>query len=628
MSELIKVESSLAYAESRNPFNSLFLSYEQEIKPTTLEQKTKFLAAIIRAIEECETQTENEGNVNTWLSIASAISGAAVIISAPALAPIAAGLALTVGLTGTAATIGGTLFKVTKENPILDCLKRYKLCLKSTQTADWAAIWQLVGTERFLDSLYEGTTGQIIENRLVRMVPSKNAVVDYLASLKGVSSQELITEIKQIKSGQKVVQEWVEEALGDPRLASLPPVEDGELPVITNTGDYRQTALNVRDHLVINAQNSTLPGCVILAAPGSGKTTFIGSAWLKLKDSYSSNFKSLAIIVKPEDRSTFEAISDRVLNAKTQSRTAAIALIKFVAEGMHQDGVILRLFIDDFLTASKYLNAAVKGYQINLESYAVYPSKKEASEVEDFDTISLKDAYESALNEAWLVGREYNLCLWISSHSSNIEDLSFMGSSTSRSVGDFIFLAKSDKRDFLETALKNDFLIPSSTRRGEIREQLDNLKVESREPILLANYNNWVLGIVPNTVLSEYQSLLNSTQQQPPTITLAPTVIQQEQNIVLQAEDCTPCENSEDLSQELIANRMGLSLEALKVLDKLKTFENPVPIRDIVRKRPFGNSDSKTDKVKYYLDELVIKKLVLTEKDGERLLYSLSQPAE
>lgn len=119
MSEIIQVESALSFSQSHNAFNTLFLSYEQELQPKTLEQKVKFIAALIRAIEECESQSENSSNVNTWLSISSGIGATAIIISSGLLTPLAAGLALSVSILGSGATIAGTIFKQTKENPIL-----------------------------------------------------------------------------------------------------------------------------------------------------------------------------------------------------------------------------------------------------------------------------------------------------------------------------------------------------------------------------------------------------------------------------------------------------------------------------------------------------------------------------
>ena len=379
---------------------------------------------------------------------------------------------------------------------------------------------------------------------------------------------------------------------------------------------FFQNSLVVSQHLIENASKSRLPGCVILAAPGSGKTTFLGSVWLKLKQKYSGNFKSLAIIVKPEDKVTFEKISNKVINAKTQSRKAAVEIIKFVAEGMRKSSEIRRLFLDDFLTASKYLNAAVKGYQINLETFATYSSKREAESCNDFDTISMKDAYESALNEAWLVGREYNLCLWVSSHSSNIEDLSFITSSSTRSVGDFIFLAKDGKRDFLEGALKNDSLVPSYDKRVELKQMLGNLKVNSQEPIMLANLENWILGVVPNSIRAEYESLLSettnvNTSTQETKIQAQNTVIQSQQNIVSN-DDTTITIDSEELNKDFKARQLNISIDALVVFEKLDKFNgDSFTPRDVVRMKPFGKiGDNSTSKIKYYLEELAIAKLL------------------
>ncbi|NJM19902.1 MAG: hypothetical protein HC907_14995 [Richelia sp. SM1_7_0] len=587
--------------------------------------RLKFLSTIIRSIEEVESNSENTGNLTNWLSIASGISATAIIISAATLNPIPALFTTFFGVSSAAITIGGSVLKHQKETPVINNLKRYRLCLKSANVADWAAVWEIVGVEKFLDSLYEGATGQIFEGKLLRKTPSLNAVVDYIASCSGVTSQELINELKKVKNGRQSTLKLLG-AVNSPTSSSIPSdSKNAEIPANTKLqgisfDELRKNAIAIRDALIKDSDNSRLPGCVILAAPGAGKTTFLGTAWLRLKRKYGKDFRSLAIVVKKDDVPSFQGISDQVLCVKTNPKKAAVEILKFIDSAMGASEKVSRLFLDDYLTTQKYFATGLKGCYVDLETFSTFDSKKEANESGSPDAVLLKDAFETALNEAWLVGREYNLCLWVSSHSSNVEDLPFMGSSDARSVGDFILLAKDSKRDFINNALNNQFLISESKKRTELKQQLESIKLDSQEPIILANYNNWTLGIVPQDVRVEYESLKTSTQEtviQPSVI----TELHSESSTFLQSDDSAACEDSQELNQELQAAQLKISIEAFKVLNKLKTFQEPTAIREIVRKRPFGREESKVDKIKYYLDELVIAELVLVSQEGDKQLY-------
>ena len=623
--EIIPVESALSYASVHNPFNVLFYATAETYDTSTVEAKIKFLSSVIRSIEQVEGNSENTGNLTNWLSIASGISATAIIISAATLNPLPAIFTTFFGVSSAAITIGGSVLKHQKETPVVLNLKRYRLCLKSANIQDWAVLWELVGVEKFLDALYEGASGQIFEGKLLRKTPSLNAVVDYIASCSGVTSQELIGELKKVKNGRKATLKLLESAISptssfsDTKKTDLSDtLESSEI----NLTALRSNAITIRDALITDSDKSKLPGCVILAAPGAGKTTFLGTAWLRLKRKHGKNFRSLAIVVKKEDVASFRGISNQVLCVKTNPKKAAVEVLKFIDSAMGSSEKVSRLFLDDYLTAQKYFTAGLKGCYIDLETFSTFDTKKEATEAGSTDAVQLKDAFETALNEFWLVGREYNSCLWVSSHSSNVEDLPFMGSSDARSVGDFILLAKDSKRDFISNALNNQYLIPDNTKRAELRQQLDSIKLDSQEPIVLANYDNWTMGVVPSEVRTEYETLKTSTQDtviQP----VNKTELQIDSPTIFQSDDSIACEDSRELNQEFQAAQLGISFEALLVLDKLKSFREPTVIRDIVRKVPFGKNDTTTEKVKYYLNELVIAELVLMNQDADKQLYEV-----
>ena len=632
--EIIQTDSALTYSGVKNPFNVLFYATAEEHDTSTIDAKIKFLTAVIRSIETIETKAENEGNLTNWLSIASGISGTAIIISAATLNPIPAIATTFFGVTSALITIGGSVLKSQKETPVVNNLKRYRYCLKSADTVKWAAIWELLGsTERFLDALYEGASGQLFEGKLLRKVPSINAVIDYVASVGGVTPQQLIEELGRIKNGRKPTLKLLgadsdnsdnkvitTSNTGNNTQAELPPSKN------TNFDELRKNALAIRDALVTQAAAKKLGGCIILSAPGTGKTTFLGSAWLKLKQQHGSNFKSLALVMKKKDVKHFEPIADKVIWTKNAPRRAAVEIIKFIDSTMDVGNTINRLFIDDYLASQELFDSALGGTVIDLDTYATYPNQKEANEAGSFDAIPLKAALNARLNEYWTVGREFNSCLWVSSHSPNVEDLPFCGSASARSIGNFIILARDDNREFIELALSNAKLISDGGKRKELKAKLDSLKVTTGEPLTLANTNNWVLGIVPKTILEEYESLSVSTQNTVVQKPVQETVIQGNQDTVLQEDDTAISPDSEDLNKELKAANLGISKEALAVYDKLKAFEKKAKVRDIVQTKPFGKVKTPTSKVKYYLDELVIAKLVIKTKDGDTELYSCVEP--
>ena len=632
--EIIQTDSALTYSGVKNPFNVLFYATAEEHDTSTIDAKIKFLTAVIRSIETIETKAENEGNLTNWLSIASGISGTAIIISAATLNPIPAIATTFFGVTSALITIGGSILKNQKETPVVNNLKRYRYCLKSADIAKWAAIWELLGsTERFLDALYEGASGQLFEGKLLRKVPSINAVIDYVASVGGVTPQQLIEELGRIKNGRKPTLKLLGTGsdnsdnkvittsnTGKNTQAELPPSKN------TNFDELRKNALAIRDALVTQAAAKKLGGCIILSAPGTGKTTFLGSAWLKLKQQHGSNFKSLALVMKKKDVKHFEPIADKVIWTKNAPRRAAVEIIKFIDSTMDVGNTINRLFIDDYLASQELFDSALGGTVIDLDTYATYPNQKEANEAGSFDAIPLKAALNARLNEYWTVGREFNSCLWVSSHSPNVEDLPFCGSASARSIGNFIILARDDNREFIELALSNAKLISDGGKRKELKAKLDSLKVTTGEPLTLANTNNWVLGIVPKTILEEYESLSVSTQNTVVQKPVQETVIQDNQDTVLQEDDTAISPDSEDLNKELKAANLGISKEALAVYDKLKAFEKGAKVRDIVQSKPFGKVKTPTSKVKYYLDELVIAELVIKTKDGDTELYSCVEP--
>jgi hypothetical protein len=261
-----------------------------------------------------------------------------------------------------------------------------------------------------------------------------------------------------------------------------------------------QNAWDILQALVIDADKSKLPGCVILAAPGAGKTTYLGTAWGRLKEAYGSRFNSLAIIVKHDDLEAFQGVSDNCLVVEDNPREAAIAILRFIKSCDRKDNKIRRLFLDDFLTMNEVFKAALSGLLINPMTFKIAFTRKE-----DYDAQPFLLTLNTALNKLWLVGRQNNAGLWVSSHSSNVEALPFVTSREARDVGSTIFLAHSSKRYFIEQALNNPNLIPDNTKRQLLKASLELIETDIEEPLVLGNFNNWTLGIVSSEVHDEYQ---------------------------------------------------------------------------------------------------------------------------
>ena len=631
--EIIQTESALTYSGVKNPFNVLFYATAEKHDTSTIEAKIKFLTAVIRSIETIETKVENEGNITNWLSIASGISGTAIIISAATLNPIPAIATTFFGVTSALITIGGSVLKNQKENPVVNNLKRYRYCLKSTEIVKWAAIWELLGsTERFLDALYEGASGQLFEGKLLRKQPSINAVIDYVASVGGVAPQQLVEELGKIKNGRKPTLKLLgagtdntdnteakaPKAFGKSKdtQAELPPTKGN-----VNFQELRSNAIAIRDALVADANASKLPGCVILGAPGTGKTTFLGTAWLKLKKEYGGKFQSLALVMKSKDTKTFEPLADKVICVKNNPKKAAVELVKFVDQVMETSEYISRLFLDDYLAMQEVFDKALGSTVIDLETGAIFPNQKEANACENYDAIPLKAAVAMRLKELWTVGREFNSALWVSSHSPNVEDLPFCGSASARSVGNFIILAKDDNREFIELALANDKLINNKETRDTLKAILKDLKVDTGEPLVLGNHSNWTLGIVPQSVREEYEVLEASTKKtviQKPT---QETVIQSNQETVLQEDDTAISPDSDDLNKDLKAASLGITKEAYTLLEILKSKQDGYTAREIASRYPFGKDNSKVSAIKYYLKELVMCEMVSISKVGKAEKY-------
>jgi hypothetical protein len=634
--ELRQNTSALALSESKTPFEALFKSLLQDYDISSVESKIDFLSELSRVIEGLENSTENNLNFSTWGSITCAIAGAATLLIAPILVPVVGTLVSVVAGSSAATVVGSAVWNHQIESKVVKKIQRYRIALESSQPIDWALLWHCTSTDSFIKSLYEASKGEVFNNRLMRNKPSLNASLEYLASVSRKSVPEFMAMLSSVKAGGVAP---MPANIAQTVLVSQQTAQDS-LPQ-TISSNLFANAVSIRDSLVNRASDSVLGGCVILAAPGSGKTTFLGTAWGRLKDKHGSKFKSLAVVVKKSDVEAFKGISDQCLSVKNGAVTAAVAVIKFIDASTSHTGNISRLFLDDFLTMLKYFETGLKGKLIDPETFAVFDSKKEAVECQAFDAVSMYEHLLTLLNEYWLVGREYNSAVWVSSHSSNVQDLPFMGSASARSVGDLLFLAKNGKREFIELALGNNFLISDNKKRQALKLQLDEINVESDEPIVLGNYNNWTLGIVSQEISKEYQayrkvwesaSVATSEIQDKPQEIIRETPPKfipkvntskfiHELEIEEDDEENTLVETVEDVNHvrrflETLTNKEPLTVEAQKIYTKLMKQGAAMTIRELTRATVLGKKgNNSAASIKFYLGELVLANLV-TESNG------------
>jgi hypothetical protein len=123
----------------------------------------------------------------------------------------------------------------------------------------------------------------------------------------------------------------------------------------------RQSGLKSIQALVNDADKSVLGGCLIIAAPGGGKTTYLGTAWGRLRNIYGTRLKTLAVVVKPTDVKAFSVIADECLCVSDSPVETAVKILKFIKSSIANHGEVRRLFLDDFMTMTKKFNAALKG---------------------------------------------------------------------------------------------------------------------------------------------------------------------------------------------------------------------------------------------------------------------------
>jgi hypothetical protein len=282
-----------------NAFNHLFYGFISNHDYSSLQGKIKALQHFLRAIDELENNTENQGILLHWASIGSAFGAAASISGIALLNPLIGAVVAASAASSAGIVITSAIGRNAKIKPILAQIRRYKLALKSSPINDWAALWEyLDDVEQFLDCLYEASLGIVVNFKLVRD-DKKNpfaASLDYLLPQLNIDRDILISNLRAIKNGGKVkatkpVETEIQDSVPVPRIVQSTPQDapqDAPLqPLVQALPEVVQTSqsapqndglFEVIKHLSDKVQNSFIVGL-----PGSGKDFLVSHATRILK---------------------------------------------------------------------------------------------------------------------------------------------------------------------------------------------------------------------------------------------------------------------------------------------------------------------------------------------------------
>lgn len=325
------------------------------------------------------------------------------------------------------------------------------------------------------------------------------------------ASPELVEDIVQqrAEARKQAETEAVEEQRKIEQQAETVAVQQPKVEVPAtpeNQEHYLDVGSRVLDKLGTLTQST-----ILISSPGAGKTTTIGTAWGRMKKRLGDSFHATVIIYKAKDKAAFEGIADEVICFPEQPETAVLAILQFVEDMKlgNSTNCCRRLFIDDFLTIWGEVQALYKNKFLTNDNKITH--KKIDGKVLVIDWLI------SQLNAVFLVGRESNNALWISSHSPNVEDLPFVASKGARISGNLLFLARFDPKtgngnyEVISQNINNHQLISESTQRDRLKAilpGLTSLSQNSGEPIILTSHGSnggWEMGIVSDRIRDEYE---------------------------------------------------------------------------------------------------------------------------
>jgi len=142
---------------SRDPLKALFLAHIEQQDSDSLQSKIKIVQQFMRELEELECNSENQSNFLHWASIASGFSGCLALTGATLLNPLLGLLIASSAASSAAVVISGSYLRNQKVSEVVQKVKRYRLALNSSTPKNWAILWQVAGSELFLESLWDLT---------------------------------------------------------------------------------------------------------------------------------------------------------------------------------------------------------------------------------------------------------------------------------------------------------------------------------------------------------------------------------------------------------------------------------------------------------------------------------------
>ncbi|MBW4525056.1 MAG: hypothetical protein KME18_07645 [Phormidium tanganyikae FI6-MK23] len=191
-----------------DPFRVIYYKALESFDIHTLADRIEFLDRLADGIHQVENDIKNSTEQGGWLGIVSGFAAAMSIgafVSLPILPVAVLGF---MGATSAIVGIGNTVNRKFKLSPVQEELERHYLALRSTESINWAALWDYChksdqnGDETFRHLLFKASRGSISGDRLIRSDSTKEPFIaanKALASRQGREAGEVATFVRAIK---------------------------------------------------------------------------------------------------------------------------------------------------------------------------------------------------------------------------------------------------------------------------------------------------------------------------------------------------------------------------------------------------------------------------------------------
>ena len=573
-------------SNNNNPFECLFYRELNQSNTNNLKSKTRFLGNILVTIKDLYDATDNQLQNESYASMTSAICTAITAYSVLLANPLVTAPLALLSFTSFAFNLKAKCKKGNLERDVLGQLERYIELLDSVPPEMFATLWEVSGNELFLESLRVGMRGK--SHDLFTNVAS------YLASCHGVSMEAFKRELTAVKSGKPTTLQPPENIHTADTVIQSP-------TVLQPTPRPKAAVINIPVYLA-----KALKLSLIVGTPGAGKGIFVSNALDAVKR-IQQNVTVFYLDPKKEEREDGYFTGGRIdypfrIDMFADPQEVYDWLKSAIAqyEAFKSNGVKL-LVVDELkliLSKLSQINGkAVRWFSNKLSSYGssgdsrgivVWAINQSAHAIPGFD-----GADRSMFVPVFLIdGKNISAAQGLLSAK--------MLSASSKPSGE-------ELRELCSRSPVNRAIYYGGTDQWYPMPLMENFSGYDRDS------RSFLPGFTPKSVTENSGEVLKDK-------TTSPTSLE----VVLREEDITECEDSEVLTKDFEAAKLGISRDAFLVLEKLKECKEPTEAWKLANKRPFGgeSSDNPTSKVKYYLDELVSKKLALCSLKGKSKLYS------